>query len=613
MESEKNLSVLKRIYKDGFEIGNHTFTHHNIATMGPDRAEIEMKATRLMIEAVTGHSTILFRAPYNADSEPQTFDEIEPLARSKKDNYITVGESIDPNDWDPNNNADSIVARTIRLAESGNGNIILLHDAGGESRQATVEALPRIIKYFKDKGCQFTTVADLMGKTKDQVMPPVKKDWEVIFEYGVLEVVYWMGKIIFSLFLVGIFLSIGRMVLMALLAWLQKRRESKELRSFPMGLVSPAPLVSIIVPAFNEEVNSIRTIESLLQQDYPNMQVVFVDDGSKDNTFSIVQQQFAGNEKVKVYTKANGGKASALNTGIEYAEGDYIVCIDADTQLKKDALSLLMRKFFVLNERDGKHQVVGAVAGNVKVGNEINMITKWQSIEYITSQNFDRRAFDYLNCITVIPGALGGFRKDAVLKSGGFTSDTLAEDCDLTMRLHRNGYIIRNCNDAISYTEAPETMRQFMKQRFRWSFGVIQCFWKHRDAVFNPRYKNFGMIALPHILIFQMILPFLAPLADLVLLVSLLSAALNIIPISAGHILLYYLIFSLVDMAGAALAFAYEKEDYKKLLWMIPQRFIYRQLMYYILFKSFNKALKGELQGWGALKRTGNVKQVPGA
>ncbi|MCX6313388.1 MAG: glycosyltransferase [Sphingobacteriales bacterium] len=613
MESEKNLSVLKRIYKDGFEIGNHTFTHHNIATMGPDRAEIEMKATRLMIEAVTGHSTILFRAPYNADSEPQTFDEIEPLARSKKDNYITVGESIDPNDWDPNNNADSIVARTIRLAESGNGNIILLHDAGGESRQSTVEALPRIIKYFKDKGCQFTTVADLMGKTKDQVMPPVKKDWEIIFEYGVLEVVYWMGKIIFSLFLVGIFLSIGRMVLMALLAWLQKRRESKELRSFPMGLVSPAPLVSIIVPAFNEEVNSIRTIESLLQQDYPNMQIVFVDDGSKDNTFSIVQQQFAGNEKVKVYTKANGGKASALNTGIEYAEGDYIVCIDADTQLKKDALSLLMRKFFVLNERDGKHQVVGAVAGNVKVGNEINMITKWQSIEYITSQNFDRRAFDYLNCITVIPGALGGFRKDAVLKSGGFTSDTLAEDCDLTMRLHRNGYIIRNCNDAISYTEAPETMRQFMKQRFRWSFGVIQCFWKHRDAVFNPRYKNFGMIALPHILIFQMILPFLAPLADLVLLVSLLSAALNIIPISAGHILLYYLIFSLVDMAGAALAFAYEKEDYKKLLWMIPQRFIYRQLMYYILFKSFNKALKGELQGWGALKRTGNVKQVPGA
>ena len=610
LEAEKNLPVLKRIYRDGYEIGNHTFTHHNIATMSAERAEIEMKVTRLIIEAVTSHSTILFRAPYNADSEPQTFEEIEPLARSKKDNYITVGESIDPNDWDPNNNADSIVARTIRIAEDGKGNIILLHDAGGESRQATVDALPRIIKYFRDKGCKFTTVADLMGKTKDDIMPPVKKDWESIFSYIFIEFIYWAGKIIFSLFLIGIFLSIGRMFLMALLAWLQKRRETKQ-QTIPV-IASPAdqPLISVIVPAFNEEVNAIRTVQSLLMQDYRNMQIIFIDDGSVDNTFKIVQDTFNGNGKVKIFTKPNGGKASALNMGVEKAEGEFLVCIDADTQLKTDAISLLMKKFFAAGH-DGKPTgEVGAVAGNVKVGNERNMITKWQSIEYITSQNFDRRAFDYLNCITVVPGAIGGFRKEAVINAGGFTNDTLAEDCDLTMRLHRKGYIIRNCNDAISYTEAPETMRQFMKQRFRWSFGVMQCFWKHRDAVLNPRYKNFGMIALPHILIFQMILPFLAPLADLVLILSLIAAAFNIIPASAGHIILYYTIFSLVDMAGAALAFAYEKEDYKKLLWMIPQRFIYRQLMYYILFKSFNRALKGELQGWGALKRTGNVKQA---
>lgn len=149
-----------------------------------------------------------------------------------------------------------------------------------------------------------------------------------------------------------------------------------------------------------------------------------------------------------------------------------------------------------------------------------------------------------------------------------------------------------------------------MKQRFRWSFGVMQCFWKHRDALFNKNYKNFGLIALPHILVYQMILPFLAPLADLVLVLSLIAAAIGIIPASTGHIILYYFIFTIVDMAGAALAFAYEKEDFKKLVWMIPQRFIYRQLMYYILFKSFSKAIKGELQGWGALKRTGNVKEV---
>ena len=386
---------------------------------------------------------------------------------------------------------------------------------------------------------------------------------------------------------------------MALLAWLQKSKEKNTILNTPFA---GKPLVSIIVPAFNEEVNATRTVQSLLQQDYANMQVIFIDDGSKDNTFKIVQDTFFDNNKVKVFTKPNGGKASALNTGIEKAAGEIVVCIDADTQLKTDAVSQLIKKF--------TNGTVGAVAGNVKVGNEINMITRWQSIEYITSQNFDRRAFAYLNCITVIPGAIGAFRKDAVIQAGGFTSDTLAEDCDLTMRLHRIGYNIGNSTEAISYTEAPETMRQFMKQRFRWSFGVMQCFWKHRDAFFNQRYKNFGMIAMPHILIFQMILPFLAPLADLVLVLSLVAAAFNIIPVSAGHIALFYVIFSLVDMAGAALAFAFEKEDYKKLLWMIPQRLIYRQLMYYILFKSFNKALKGELQGWGILKRTGNVKKM---
>jgi cellulose synthase/poly-beta-1,6-N-acetylglucosamine synthase-like glycosyltransferase len=256
-------------------------------------------------------------------------------------------------------------------------------------------------------------------------------------------------------------------------------------------------------------------------------------------------------------------------------------------------------------------ETVGAVAGNVKVGNEVNLITRWQSIEYITSQNFDRRAFELLNCITVVPGAIGAFKKEAVIKSGAFTTDTLAEDCDLTMRLHRSGYKVRNCNEAISYTEAPETMRQFLKQRFRWSFGVMQSFWKHRDAVFNPKYKNFGMVALPNMLIYQMILPFLAPLADFILVFSLLAAGLGIIQSDISNVILYYFIFTLVDIAGAALAFAFEKEDYKKLLWMIPQRLIYRQLMYYILIKSFNKALKGELQGWGILNRTGNVKNIP--
>lgn len=618
LQAEKNIPLVQRIHKDGFEIGNHTFTHNNVAKMSTRRAALEMKLTRLLIESITGHSTILFRAPYNADSEPHTYEELEPIERSRLENYLTIGESIDPMDWQPGVKADSIVARTIEQVESRGASIILLHDAGGETRQATIDALPQIIKYFKNKGYRFTTVADLMGKKQNDVMPVLaasQQSWLTKVNFFFAEGTYWGSHILFALFLVGIALSVGRMLVMATLAWIQKRKEGPAIAS-RLLILSNLPLVSIIVPAYNEEVNAVRTVESLLVQDYPNLQVVFIDDGSKDCTYETVKEAFKSNSRVQVHTKINGGKAAALNTGIELADSEFVICIDADTQLKQNAVSELMKKFQVQSE--DKHHgkpaaVVGAVAGNVKVGNEVNMITKWQSIEYITSQNFDRRAFDLLNCITVVPGAIGAFRKAAIIEAGGFTTDTLAEDCDLTMRMHRIGYSIRNCNDAISYTEAPETMGQFMKQRFRWSFGVMQCFWKHRDAVFNPKYKNFGMVALPNILIFQILLPFLAPLADVILVFSLIAAGLGIIPASFGHILFYYMVFTLVDVAGAALAFAFEKEDYKKLLWMIPQRLIYRQLMYYILMKSFNKAIKGELQGWGALKRTGNVKQAAAA
>ncbi|MCZ2083414.1 MAG: bifunctional polysaccharide deacetylase/glycosyltransferase family 2 protein, partial [Flavobacteriales bacterium] len=491
---------------------------------------------------------------------------------------------------------------TIRFATQNNASIILLHDSGGDTRQSTVDALPRIIKYFKDKGCKFTTVADLMKVPESELMPPVKRSWKNDLNFFFASASYWIGQIIYALFLMGIILSISRMIFMGVLAYIQTKKEKKlwsEFKDIPDGLQ-----VSIIVPAYNEEVNSIRTVESLLSQDYPNIDIVFVDDGSKDETFENVKKVFEGNPKVKVYSKSNGGKASALNFGISKTNSEFIVCIDADTQLKTDAVSQLMNSFYLA----GKPTEVGAVAGNVKVGNEINMITKWQSIEYITSQNFDRRAFSLLNCITVIPGALGAFRRQAVIDAGGFTTDTLAEDCDLTMRLHKLGYIIEHCNNAISYTEAPETIGQFLKQRFRWSFGILQSFWKHRDAIFRKKYKNFGKVALPNILLYQILLPFLAPLADLLLVVSLILSGLGLIVADPYHIILYYLIFSLVDIAGAALAFAFEKEKFSKLVWMIPQRLVYRQLMYYILFKSIRKAMKGEIQNWGVLKRTGNVK-----
>jgi cellulose synthase/poly-beta-1,6-N-acetylglucosamine synthase-like glycosyltransferase len=330
-----------------------------------------------------------------------------------------------------------------------------------------------------------------------------------------------------------------------------------------------------------------------------------VDDGSKDSTFSKVDLEYKNHHIVKVHTKVNGGKASALNYGISITNSDFVVCIDADTQLKTDALSQLMKCFRLQFKNN---QQVGAVAGNVKVGNENTMLARWQSIEYTTAQNFDRRAFDLVNGITVVPGAIGAFRKEAIEIAGGFTTDTLAEDCDLTIRILRNNYRIVNCVEAVAVTEAPETLNEFMKQRFRWSYGIMQAFWKNRDACFNPKYKGLGMISLPNVLIFQILLPIFAPLADLILILSLIWNHND--PDSLHKIAIYYLVFMLVDMLVSVIAFVFEKERLSKLIWLIPQRFVYRQLMYVILFRAIRRAIKGESQSWGVLTRTGNVSSL---
>jgi peptidoglycan-N-acetylglucosamine deacetylase len=590
--AEKNIQILRREYEEGYEIGNHTFFHPDISTVSIDRVKLELNATRKLIESVTGRSTILFRPPFNADAEPTTLAEVIPVAESHKQNYINIGESIDPWDWQPGVTADSIVARTIKQKDAGS--MLLLHDAGGDTREETIKALPVIIHYFKSHGYEFTTIAAVLNKTKADLMPPIKDD----ANSGVLgtlssffvQAYFYVNWFLLYLFLSAIFLAVGRVVLIGILA-VRQFSEDKNLNRVPVD-PSTLPPVSIIVPGYNEEVTAIKTIESLLKTQYPSFEIIFIDDGSKDKTLEIVTNAYAGHPLVKVLTKPNGGKASALNFGINHAKNDFVVCIDADTQLKDDAIYQMMSYF--------TDEEIGAVAGTVKVGNEINMITRWQSIEYITAQNMDRRAFDLINSITVVPGAIGAFRKSAIYRAGGFTYDTLAEDCDLTMRILKQGYVVKNCDNAIAFTEAPETLNGLLKQRFRWSFGVMQSFWKNKDALFNKKYRFFGMVGMPNILVFQIILPLFSPLADLMMVIGLFSD-------KPGRIIAYYIGFVVIDFIVAVIAFRMQKEDLKKLVYIIPQRFIWRQLMYYVLIKSTRKALKGELSGWGALKRTGNV------
>ncbi|MDO9156859.1 MAG: glycosyltransferase [Sediminibacterium sp.] len=433
-----------------------------------------------------------------------------------------------------------------------------------------------------------------MGKTRDDVMPPIpnyQENYLLRFNYFLAEAGYYLGKTFNALFI--LFLTLGSIrLIIVLISSLLARRKEKGKNLQPLNNY---PLVSIIVPAYNEEVNAVSSLNNLLRCDYPAFNIIFINDGSTDNTLEVVKNAFKNNSQVTILDKINGGKASALNYGIAATNANYVVCIDADTKLKTDAVSKLMMHF---NDAS-----VGAVAGNVKVGNEVNLLTRWQSIEYTTSQNIDRKAFGYFNAITVVPGAIGAFNKLAIEEAGGFTSDTLAEDCDLTIRILRCGYIIANENSAVALTEAPETLKQFMSQRFRWTFGVLQTFWKNRDALFNTNYPKLGFIALPDILLFKYIIPMFAPFADFLMLIGLITG-------SASEIGVYYIVFLGVDLLLALFAFSFEKEPFWKIVWLIPQRVIYRWLLLIVLFKTLRKAVKGELQHWGVLKRTGNVQEA---
>lgn len=599
LNAEKNLPLVKRIYREGHEIGNHTFTHENVARVSPERALLEMKLTRLLIECITGHSTILFRAPYNADSEPTTSEEIIPVALARQQNYLDIGENIDPEDWQPGIKADEIVKRVMAGIKQERGNIILLHDAGGDTRAETVKALKILIPTLQKQGYHFTNLTNILHKSRSELMPAVPKTksyYIMQLNLVLATVIYGISHFLVALFTIFIVLGMIRLLLMAYWAFKERRKE-KKLGGFPV--LESYPKVSIIVPAYNEEVNIVSSLQNLLKQTYPNFNIIMVDDGSKDSTYEKALEAFPNHPNLKIFTKSNGGKATALNFGISETDAEYVVCIDADTKLQQDAVKYMIARFLNSNPEEK----IAAVAGNVKVGNRVNWLTKWQAIEYTTSQNFDRLAYAHINAITVIPGAIGAFKRSVIIEAGGYSSDTLAEDCDITVKILKAGYTVANENRATAVTEAPETVKQFLKQRFRWTYGIMQMFWKQRQTFLNPKYKGLGLWAMPNILLFQYIIPFFSPMADVIMFFGILSG-------NGDKIFTYYLIFLLVDASLALVAFIMQREKLINLLYIIPQRFGYRWLMYIVLFKSLRKALKGEMQSWGFLKRTGNVKEI---
>lgn len=578
-------SLVEREYIKGDDIGNHTFTHPNVLHISGHETELELNATQRVIQEITGHSTILFRAPYNADSNPSGLEEFVPVLRAQKIGYLMVGESIDPNDWEsPGKNA--IISRVMNNLKDGN--IVLLHDGGGR-RDDTLAALPELIAKLKAAGYKFVTVSQLLNTRRDVVMAPAEKsDPFLLYDKVFFRFVGSMHNAVEYIFYITVTLGILKLLFLSLLSLRQKRRYSKLKHDD-----SYRPFVSVLIPCYNEAKVICETVKSVLRSNYEGFEVIVIDDGSTDNSYELVSSSFRDDARVTCFTKENGGKSRALNLGLEHAKGSIFIAIDADTIFDKDAIRLMVRYF--------ADPQVAAVSGNVKVGNRGKIVTEWQHCEYVTGFNLERRAYSELNCITVVPGAIGAWRKDAALAEGGFKTDTLAEDTDMTLTLLEKGYRIAFEENARAYTETPETFRSLLKQRFRWTYGTLQCLWKHRHDLFSKKQKTLGFIAMPFMWIFQYIFQTLCPIVDIYMIFSILFGS------SSENIILSYLAFLGVDIVTSLFAFRLEGEKLLPLLWMPIQRLAYRFIMAYIVLKSIGMAVIGKTVGWNKLKRTGSA------
>jgi cellulose synthase/poly-beta-1,6-N-acetylglucosamine synthase-like glycosyltransferase/spore germination protein YaaH/peptidoglycan/xylan/chitin deacetylase (PgdA/CDA1 family) len=595
--------IVKREYALGNEIGNHTFTHpeFDAERLSKTELQVQLNLTELLLESYLGVKTTLFRPPYGIDHQPESATEVQLLPIAQSMGYAIIGARIDPHDWGEANGAppapvDTIVERVLKDTEANKGNIILLHDGGGD-RSHTVAALPQIIDRLRAKGYEFASVSDLLGQQRSQDMPSLThREWLLVrADAFIFDMFRWLRGGIAFIFVAGILLVSGRALIIGFLALVEK------LRPAPADHPDYQPEVSVLIPAYNEEAAIVQTVGAALASNYPKLEILVVDDGSTDRTAELVRANFGRDRRVRLLLQTNHGKPSALNHALSEAIGEVVVSIDGDTVVDPEAISRLVRHF--VDPR------VGAVAGNVKVMNRNRWITRWQALEYITSQNLEKRAFDLLNCIPVVPGAVGAWRTELLRSHNGFSGDTVAEDTDLTLTIRREGWKILYDEDAIGRTEVPETVDALVRQRFRWTFGTLQAVWKHRDTAGNPRYGTLGWIAIPNIFLFQIILPLISPVIDLLFLLSLALWGLAQLQITrlpqlwtsqdVERSLIFFALFMLIDLFTCVVAFSLEKdEDWTLLAPLIIQRFYYRQMMYVVLFRAVREAVRGRPVGW---------------
>ncbi len=616
-EAENNVGVMERVYREGHEIGNHTFNHPDISEIPNWQVDLELNLTERLFAAKLGVQPLYFRPPYSIDQEPDTNDQAAPIERIQGLGYVTIGNKIDTNDWDehprktPKEITDSVFEQLANMETRpwSRGSVILLHDGGG-NRAPTVAALPVLIEALRAKGYEIVPVSELMGKTRAEVMPALtgKQRWLAWVDSVAFFLSAFFNQFVIAVFFVGDILMSARLIIIGLFATIDRFRKRK-------NFAGPdyAPKVAVLIPAYNEEKVIVRTIRSVMMSNYKNIRIIVIDDGSTDGTFDVARAAYPADiesGRLTVLSKPNGGKADALNYALERMDEEIYIGIDADGVIAHDAIERLVTHF--------ANPQIGAVAGNAKVGNRVNLWTRWQALEYITSQNFERRALDLFDVVMVVPGAIGAWRTDAVKAGHGYHSNTVAEDADLTMNLLEQGYSVIYEDRALAFTEAPVDVNGLMRQRFRWSFGILQAVFKHRGAI--TKHRAMGLFALPNILIFQILLPLVSPLIDLMFVFGVVHYFTDkyFHPEAAStasfyKLLAFFLAFLIIDFIASALAFALERKhpaskgDGWLLFHIWIQRFSYRQVFSVVLFKTVKRAIDGKPFNWDKLDRTAKM------
>ena len=576
--------ITRRIVNEGHEVGLHSLSHpytEEELYYNLEKTENEFDIPQKIFIAQTGIKTNIFRIPNWGSENTILMNSLVFDVFAEDKGYKVMASTINSHDWEEDD-VTKVINNSTGLMTS---QVILFHDGGGD-RQVTVDALPAIINYYKDREFNFITVDTLLHPNEHAAVQPT------FYESMISEVsysTYWLERNYINIYTVFFRTSLGialiSMFLTVLLATLQVIRKSfRNDKSSPF-LYS----VSVVVPAYNEE-NSIRnTVSAILNSDYYNFEVIVVDNNSTDKTRDVLKT-FEGDERFKVVKEKKQGKYNALNKGFRIANGKIVVAIDADTLLSTDAISKMVSYFT-------KEDIV-SVAGNIKVGNPINTLTRLQTIEYIVGLNLDRRAFDLFGSVPVVPGAFGAWRRDEVLKAGGYTGDTLTEDADLAIKLLRNGKKIVYADDAVGYTEAPVKVKQLLKQRERWTFGILQILFKNKDIYFNYKYGFLGAILLPYMGIVQMLFMLMAPIVDIIAIITLF--------IYPQLVIYYFLVFILANIILTSIAFAFEKEKRTWLLFYIPIMRLYYQVLWYgNLYRCVYKAVVGVHIQWNKLEHKG--------